>query len=48
MTVDRARIMIEEWQQACDVRTGAHQIGTATAPIPQQHNTYAQLPATCV
>jgi len=48
MTVDRAHIMIEEWQQACEVRTGAHQIGTATAPILQQHNTDAQLPATRV
>jgi len=35
MTIDRARVMIKEWQKACDVRTGAHQIGTATIPILQ-------------
>jgi len=48
MTVDKARAMIEEWQQACDIRTGSHQIGTATAPIMQQHNTDVQVPATRV
>jgi len=48
MTIDRARVMIEEWKQACDIRTGSHQIGTATASIMEQHNTDAQLPATRV
>jgi len=48
MTVDRAGVMIKEWQQACDIRTGSHQIGTASAPILQQHNTDVQLPSTRV